>query len=154
MTTQKKLVARLAGAVAVAFVASMALTWLLHDRMTARDAHKLIDVAFKDVQGAIREKVDRRLIRQAMLFEYRIGAGRLLVCSFKFGADDPAAAWLRARLVDYAASDAFDPLQKLTPEQLHAVINAPLLSGAKNQNRARNPGDPSSNVRAGIFAQP
>jgi hypothetical protein len=88
------------------------------------------------------------------MFEYRIGSGRLLVCSFKFGADDPAAAWLRARLVDYAASDAFNPSQALTPEQLHAVINAPLLSGAKNQNRARNPGDPSSNVRAGAFAQP
>ena len=93
-------------------------------------------------------------IRQAMAFEYRVGEGRLLVCSFKFGADDPAAAWLRARLVDYAASEAFNPPQELTPEQLHAVINAPLLSGAKNQNRARNPGDPSSNVRAGAFAQP
>ena len=93
-------------------------------------------------------------IRQAMAFEYRVGKGRLLVCSFKFGAGDPAAAWLRARLVDYAASAAFNPPQALTPEQLHAVINAPLLSGAKNQNRARNPGDPSSNVRAGAFAQP
>ena len=93
-------------------------------------------------------------IRQAMLFEYRIGVGRLLVCSFKFGTDDPAAAWLRARLVEYAASEAFNPAQALTTEQLHAVINAPLLSGAKNQNRARNPGDPSSNVRAGAFAQP
>ena len=93
-------------------------------------------------------------IRQAMAFEYRVGEGRLLVCSFKFGADDPAAAWLRARLVDYAASEAFNPPQELTREQLHAVINAPLLSGAKNQNRARNPGDPSSDVRAGAFAQP
>ena len=93
-------------------------------------------------------------IRQAMLFEYRIGAGRLLVCSFAFGKNDPAAAWLRARLVDYAVREAFNPSQALTPEQLHAVINAPLLSGAKNQNRARNPGDPSSNVRAGAFAQP
>ena len=93
-------------------------------------------------------------IRQAMAFEYRIGEGRLLVCSFRFGADDPAAKWLRARLLDYAASAAFNPPQKLALEQLHAVINAPLLSGAKNQNRARNPGDPSSNVRAGAFAQP
>ena len=93
-------------------------------------------------------------IRQAMAFEYRIGEGRLLVCSFRFGADDPAAKWLRARLVDYVASAAFNPPQKLAPELLHAVINAPLLSGAKNQNRARNPGDPSSNVRAGAFAQP
>ena len=93
-------------------------------------------------------------IRQAGLFEYRIGEGRLLVCSFAFGANDPAAAWLRARLMDYAASDAFNPAQSLTPEQLHAVISAPLLSGAQNQNRARNPGDPSSDVRAGALAQP
>ncbi len=93
-------------------------------------------------------------IRQAMAFEYRIGEGRLLVCSFAFGKNDPAAAWLRERLVEYAAGDRFSPAQALTQEQLHAVINAPLLSGAKNQNRARNPGDPSSNVRAGAFAQP
>ena len=72
MTAQRKLVARLAGAVSVAFVASLALTWLMHDRMTARDAHKLIDVAFKDVMGAIREKVDRRLVRQAMLFRDKL----------------------------------------------------------------------------------
>ena len=93
-------------------------------------------------------------IRQAMLFEYRTGEGRLLVCSFAFKADDPAAAWLRARLVDYAAGEAFNPAQTLTPAQLRAVLNAPLLSGAQNKNRARNPNDPSSNVRAGASAQP
>ncbi len=72
MTAHGKLVARLTGAVTVAFFASLALTWLLHDRMTARDAHKLIDVAFKDLKGAIREKVDRRLIRQVMLFRDKL----------------------------------------------------------------------------------
>ncbi len=93
-------------------------------------------------------------IRQALLFEYRVGKGWLLVCSFAFKADDPAAAWLRARLVDYAAGEAFNPAQTLTAAQLHAVLNAPLLSGAQNKNRARNPNDPSSNVRAGASAQP
>ncbi|MBR1587694.1 MAG: hypothetical protein IJ658_05155 [Kiritimatiellae bacterium] len=93
-------------------------------------------------------------IRQAMLFEYRVGDGRLLVCSFAFKAEDPAAAWLRARLVDYAAGEAFNPAQTLTPAQLRAVLGAPLLSGAQNRNRARNPNDPSSNVRAGASAQP
>ncbi len=93
-------------------------------------------------------------IRQAGMFEYRVGKGRLLVCSFAFGKDDPAAAWLRERLVKYASGEKFNPAQELTAEQLRAVISAPLLSGAKNQNRARNPGDPSSNVRAGAFAQP
>ena len=74
MTSRGKLVSRLTGAVAVAFLASLALTWVLHDRMTSHDAHKLIDVAFNDVEGAIREKVDRRLVRQAMLFRDRLPA--------------------------------------------------------------------------------
>ena len=72
MTARGRLVSRLTGAVAVAFLASLALTWVLHDRMTSRDAHKLIDVAFNDVEGAIREKVDRRLVRQAMLFRDKL----------------------------------------------------------------------------------
>ena len=72
MTARRKLVVRLAGAVIAAFLASLALTWLMHDRMMARDANKLIDVAFRDVEGAIREKVDRRLVRQAMLFRDKL----------------------------------------------------------------------------------
>ena len=54
----------------------------------------------------------------------------------------------------YAAGDAFNPPQSLTPEQLHALVAAPLLSGVQNGNVARNPDDPSSDVRAGDFAQP
>ncbi len=72
MTAQRKLILRLAGAVTLAFLASLALTWVLHDRITAHDANKLIDLAFHDVEDAIREQVDRRLIRQAMLFRDRL----------------------------------------------------------------------------------
>ena len=72
MTAQRKLVLRLAGAVSVAFLASLALTWVLHDRMTHRDAHKLIDIAFLDVECAVREKVDQRLVRQAMALRDRL----------------------------------------------------------------------------------
>ena len=93
-------------------------------------------------------------IRQGMLFEYRVGKGRLLVCSFAFCANDPAAAWFRSRLVDYASGDAFEPVHSLTAKQLHDVINAPLVSGEANRNRARNPNDSSSGVRADDFAQP
>jgi hypothetical protein len=94
------------------------------------------------------------VIRQSSLFEYRVGEGRLLVCSFRFNDADPAAKWLRERLVSYAASDRFVPRQELSPAQLAAVIDAPLISGAVNDNRARNPADPSSAVRAGRFARP
>jgi len=93
-------------------------------------------------------------IRQAAMFEYRVGEGRLLVCSFSFQNGDPAAAWLRSRLVDYVSGDAFSPVQSLTPGQLRAVVNAPLVSGGRDANRARNPNDPSSDVRAGALAQP
>jgi hypothetical protein len=93
-------------------------------------------------------------IRQSTLFEYRVGEGRLLVCSFAFRSGDPAAMWLRSRLVDYAESEEFDPKDSLTVAQLRAVIAAPLLSGTRNPNRARNPSDPASNVRAGKFALP
>ena len=89
-----------------------------------------------------------------MLFEYRVGKGRLLVCSFRFDEADPAAKWLKERLVAYAASDAFNPAHSLTSDQLHAVVSAPLLSGAADSNRARNPHDPSSGVRADGLAQP
>ena len=90
---------------------------------------------------------DKYLIRQAMLFEYKVGEGRLLVCSFAFNANDPAAAWLKARLEAYAASDAFNPKQSLTPDQLRAVIDAPLFSAEGNRNKALNPDDPASYVK-------
>ena len=94
------------------------------------------------------------VIRQAMLFEYRVGPGRLMVCSFAFAEGDPAAAWLKDRLTRYAGSKEFEPRTALTPEQLKAVIAAPLLTGAANTNVARNPNDPSSYVRARDKAQP
>ena len=94
------------------------------------------------------------VIRQSALFEYRIGAGRLLVCSFRFDEADPAAEWLKNRLVAYAASAAFEPAQAISSEQLHTVVSAPLVSGAADANRARNPQDPSSSVRADDLAQP
>ena len=94
------------------------------------------------------------MIRQSSLFEYRVGEGRLLVCSFRFDAADPAAKWLKSKLAGYAASDRFAPRHSLSPAQLAAVIDAPLISGAVNDNRARNPADSSSNVRADRHARP
>ncbi len=76
MKIDSKLAFRLAGAVGAAFLASLVLTWLMHDRMTERDAHRLIDIAFDDIENAIREAVDRRLVRQAMLFRDRLPALR------------------------------------------------------------------------------
>ena len=88
------------------------------------------------------------VIRQSALFEYRVGEGRLLVCSFAFAPGDPAAAWLKPRLVDYAASEEFAPDRTLSAAQLKAVVDAPLLSGEENTNEARNANDPASVIPA------
>ena len=60
------LVWRLIGAVAIAFAASLLLTWLLHEKMTKREMHRLVDKVFSDVAVDIRELVDARMLRQAM----------------------------------------------------------------------------------------
>ena len=90
----------------------------------------------------------KNVIRQSALFEYRVGDGRLLVCSFAFASGDPAAAWLKSRLVDYAASGLFAPEQALTSAQLKALVDAPLLTGEENTNEALNANDPASVVPA------
>ena len=76
MNSRRKLAACLAGAVGAAFLGSLLLTWLLHDTLAERNANRLIDIAFEDVENAIREAVDRRLVRQAMLFRDRLPALR------------------------------------------------------------------------------
>lgn len=94
------------------------------------------------------------VIRQSVLFEYRVGDGRLLVCTFNFANDDPASAWVRQRLLDYAASDDFRPAQRLTTAELRALARTPFIDSGRDTNRARNVNDPASDVRADAFAQP
>jgi hypothetical protein len=94
------------------------------------------------------------VIRQSVLFEYRVGDGRLLVCTFNFANDDPASAWVRQRLLDYAASDDFRPASCLTTAELRALARTPFIDSGRDTNRARNVNDPASDVRADAFAQP
>ena len=83
-------------------------------------------------------------IRQSALFEYRVGPGSLLVCSFAFNDDDPAAAWLKNSLIGYASSEKFAPAVQITARQLTDIIEAPKLCAEENTNFARNANDPAS----------
>lgn len=85
-------------------------------------------------------------VRQSFLFEYRVGKGKLLVCSLAFREDDPAADYLKNAILVYARK--MSPAQELSEAQLAAVIDAPLLEGDVNTNNAMNANDPSSSVRA------
>ncbi len=62
-----------------------------------------------------------------LVYEARVGKGRLLVCSSDLATDldkRPAAAQLRQSLLEYMASDRFQPRQALTLEQLDDALGA------------------------------
>ena len=102
-------------------------------------------------------------IRQAALFEFRVLNGRLLVCSLcfdnktkggvsrdewgdarihtKFETDDPAALWLKNRLIHYAQSKDFDPVHTLDEKQLHRLANVTFTEAAANNNFSLNTND-------------
>jgi beta-galactosidase len=61
----------------------------------------------------------------ALLFEAKVGAGRLMVCSIDIGKDlskSPAALQFRRSLLDHMASESFKPAAELSPEQIRAFL--------------------------------
>lgn len=79
--------------------------------------------------------------REAMLFEYRVGSGRLLVCTLRLTEEDPGALWLKNRIVQYAVSEDFRPEQTLTVAQLAVLCSAETVAAEENENQAMNKND-------------
>lgn len=71
------------------------------------------------------------------------------VCSFNLPAGDPAAEWLKNRLVEYARSDAFEPAQSISVAQLRAVMETKRFSERETglDKININTNDPATNVR-------
>lgn len=79
--------------------------------------------------------------RQAILFEVRVGRGRMLVCGFQFSDLDPAACWLKTKLMTYMKSDLFAPCHNLTKEQLYKMMGNDIHQEGIDTNRAFNKND-------------
>jgi hypothetical protein len=63
-----------------------------------------------------------------LVFEARVGAGRLLVCSIDLGGDltgDPVRRQFRRSLLDYMAGGAFQPRLRLTCDQVRSLVGSP-----------------------------
>ena len=60
----------------------------------------------------------KQIRKQAALFEWRVGQGRLLVCSLHLPESDPAARYLRSRILTYAAGEQFQPRIEVTLDRL------------------------------------
>lgn len=83
--------------------------------------------------------------REALLFEYSVGAGKLLVCGLNFEESDKGAAWIKEKILDYAASDDFAPRDRLTQRELFEIIGANIAYSEKNTNLAMNKNDITAN---------
>lgn len=98
----------------------------------APDSHNpIIDIAtsYKNAQ------------REALLFEYRVGKGRLLVCTLNLSENDPGASWLKACILSYVKSEAFAPTGYLTIPQLRQICSDKKAAGENDTNRAVNKND-------------
>jgi hypothetical protein len=79
--------------------------------------------------------------REAMMAEYRVGRGKLLICSLHLTDSDPAAVWLRNRILTYAMGEDFNPDQALTEAQFAALCKASPVVVSRNTNEAMNKND-------------
>ncbi len=79
--------------------------------------------------------------REAMLFEYRVGRGKLLVCTLNLSEDDPGARWLREHIVAYAMSEDFLPKDALTLSELRGICGISHMNDGVNDNEAQNKND-------------
>ncbi|MBE6929691.1 MAG: hypothetical protein E7463_05360 [Ruminococcaceae bacterium] len=79
--------------------------------------------------------------REALLFEYAVGAGKLIVCTLNLREDDPGAQWLKAHIVSYAMGEDFAPAQAISVQELAMLCHAEDLSSLGNTNEAFNAND-------------
>lgn len=80
-------------------------------------------------------------VKQAALFEFYALNGRLLVCSFDFKNNDPAAKWLLNTLINYASGEMFDPRHHISESQLVSFANCKIVKLEGNINMGLNPND-------------
>jgi hypothetical protein len=84
--------------------------------------------------------------REAMMAEYRVRNGKLLICSLHLTDSDPAAVWLKNRILTYAMGEDFNPDQALTEAQFAALCKASPVVVSRNTNEAMNQNDVTMSV--------
>ena len=82
-----------------------------------------------------------------MLFEYRIGDGRLLVSTLNLAESDAGARWLKARMLEYAAGEEFAPRSALSERELAALCAEQTIALEENSNVAQNLNDITMKVK-------
>lgn len=99
----------------------------------------IANVPFKPLVEAV--STYKYVHKEAIVFEYKYGKGKMLVCTFNLQENDPASAWLKQRIISYVLSKDFDPEFTLSQEQMKALFNTNPIYEAENTNMARNNND-------------
>lgn len=79
-----------------------------------------MDAAFDPIVEVVSSY--KHIHKQGAVFEWQVGSGRLLVCTLNLRDSDPAAAYFRQCLLDYAAGDQFQPRMKVEPQQFAQIL--------------------------------
>jgi hypothetical protein len=87
------------------------------------------------------------VVKQGILFEFKALSGKLIVCGFNFDETDPGAKWLKAKIVEYAQSDLFNPCDYIDEEGLLKLMSKTETVAAKNTNLAFNANDKTAQRR-------
>jgi hypothetical protein len=95
----------------------------------------------------------KNVIKQAALFEFAALKGKMLVCTFHLEDSNPAAQWLKAELIKYAGSEAFQPKHRLDEEQLKLLLQARKVELSTDTNRAMNLNDKTAIRKKKTVAQ-
>ena len=73
----------------------------------------------------------KRVRKISVLFEYNVGKGKLLVCSLNLKNKDAGTEYFKNELVNYAASNNFNPKTSLAPSILENLISKALEADKK-----------------------
>ena len=79
--------------------------------------------------------------KEALLFECGVEEGKMLVCPLNLRPDDPAAQWLKQRILTYVRGEEFAPSVTLTSSQLRSICAADCMHREADGNRAVNRND-------------
>ncbi len=63
------------------------------------------------------------IYKQASLFEFSVGSGKLLVCTLNLSGEDAATKYFSSQILHYAQSDDFKPCNKIECEDLIRIRN-------------------------------
>jgi len=97
------------------------------------------DVPFHPIVEVV--STHKYAIRQAALFEMKVLGARLVVCSFDLKENDPAASWLKGRIIEYMSSDEFNPKDVIDEGALYRLSESRVVKAKANTNLAFNVND-------------